>query len=130
MRLPRSGFLERRGAALVVFGLFVAGGLVFVFAGTLARANVLEAQAAVARAERDALRERVAAGVLEMQFIETDAFVEHQARAEGFGEPHEVSFRLPANAPSPPRIVPLGAGREATVGGSPMDAWMELLFGP
>ena len=41
MSFLRGGAFERRSTASLVFGLFVAGGLVLVFAGTLARSTDL-----------------------------------------------------------------------------------------
>jgi len=121
--------LERRGAAAIVFGSFVAIGVVLVFAGTLTRATELEAQAAEASAAVIALKDRLAAGDLELQFIETDRFVEQQARAAGFGSRDEHAFQLPEDAPPPPRIVALGESDAATLPATPFDAWMALLFG-
>ncbi len=72
---------QRWGAAAIVFGLFVVGALIFVFAGTLTRAGELEREAEVKRAEVAALEARLAAGTAELEFIETDAFVRQQARA-------------------------------------------------
>ena len=120
---------RRRGAAAVVLGLFVAGGVVFVFAGTLTRATEIEAEAARARAEIAALQRRVEAGRAELEFIESDRFVEQQARAGGFGSPGERSFQLPEDAPSPPPVVLLGAAGGRDLPATPFDAWMELLFG-
>jgi cell division protein FtsB len=129
MRKQWRVFLERRGAAAIVFGLFVAGGVVFVFAGSLARATELEAQAAQARAEVTALEARVAAGRAEVAFLEEDAFVDQQARANGYGEQGEQRFRLPDEAPSPPAIMPLGTSDDDASGTSPLEAWLQLLFG-
>jgi len=129
MSMQRRGLLERRGAAAIVFGLFVAGGIVFVFAGTLARATELEAQAAQARAEIAALEARTEAGRNEIEFIKSDAFIEQQARAAGYGLKGEQRFRLPDDAPSPPAITSLGTTTGSATAGSPFEAWMELLFG-
>jgi cell division protein FtsB len=129
MATQRRGFLERRGAAAVVFGLFVAGGIVFVFAGTLARATELEAQAAQARAEVAALAARAEAGRDEIEFMESDAFIEQGARAAGYGLKGEQRFRLPDDAPSAPPIATLGTVTGEAPDGSPFEAWMELLFG-
>ena len=85
-------FLERRGAAAIVFGLFVAGGIVFVFAGTLARATELEQEAARARAEVAALEERLAAGNAEVEFLRSDRFLEQQARVVGYGEQRRAAL--------------------------------------
>jgi cell division protein FtsB len=129
MSVLRSGFLERRRAAAIVFALFVAGGIVFVFAGALARATELEQEAARARAEVAALEERLAAGNAEVEFLRSDRFLEQQARVVGYGERGELPFRLPDGAPSPEPIVPLGDRTEAVVSGAPLEAWLELLFG-
>jgi len=75
MSILRSGFLERRGAAAIVF----------VFAGTLARATELEQEAARARAEVAALEERLAAGKAEVEFLRSDRFLEQQAAAPAAG---------------------------------------------
>ena len=99
MSVLRSGFLERRRAAAIVFALFVAGGIVFVFAGALTRATELEQEAARARAEVAALEERLAAGNAEVEFIRSDHFVEQQARVVGYGERGEQPFRLPMGHP-------------------------------
>ena len=129
MSILRNTFLERRGAAAIVFGLFVAGGIVFVFAGTLARATELEQEAARARAEVAALEERLAAGNAEVEFLRSDRFLEQQARVVGYGERGEQPFRLPEDAPSPEPIVPLGSPADRTVASAPLEAWLELLFG-
>lgn len=129
MSILRSGFLERRGAAAIVFGLFVAGGIVFVFAGTLARATELEQEAARARAEVAALEERLAAGKAEVEFLRSDRFLEQQARIVGYGERGEQPFRLPEDAPPPEPIVPLGSRADRSVASAPLEAWLELLFG-
>jgi cell division protein FtsB len=129
MSILRSGFLERRGAAAIVFGLFVAGGIVFVFAGTLARATELEQEAARARAEVAALEERLAAGNAEVEFLRSDRFLEQQARVVGYGERGERPFRLPEDAPSPEPIVLLGSRADRSIASEPLEAWLELLFG-
>lgn len=129
MSMQRRGILERRGAAAIVFGLFVAGGVVFVFAGTLARATELEAQAAQARAEVAALEARAEVGRAEIEFMKGDAFIEQQARAAGYGQKGELRFRLPDDAPPPPPLVALGTRSDGTAAESPLEAWMELLFG-
>jgi cell division protein FtsB len=129
MSILRSGFLERRGAAVIVFGLFVAGGIVFVFAGALSRATQLEQEAARARAEVAALESRLMEGNAEVEFLKSDRFLEQQARVVGYGERGEVPFRLPDGAPSPEPIVPLGRLTETPVSGAPLEAWLELLFG-
>jgi hypothetical protein len=121
--------LRRGSAAAIVLGLFVAIGIIVVFAGTLTRATEIEAEAARARAELALLDQRVAAGRAELEFVETDRFVEQQARAAGYGTPDERAFGLPDDAPPAPPVVMLGATAEDAAALSPFDAWMELLFG-
>lgn len=120
--------LERRGAAALLMGLFVAGALIFVFAGTLARATELEEEAAQARAGLQALQARVDEGLAELEFIETDAFVSQAARAVGYGEEGETFFRLPADAPPAEPIPALGRSGADSSAISPFEAWLELLF--
>ncbi len=83
MTAPRSGPFQGRRAAGLVFGLFVVGGLLLVFAGTLTRSTDIEAQAEKARAEVAALEARVAQGNAEIAFFESDAFVQQEEYLEG-----------------------------------------------
>ena len=113
----------------MLLGLFVAGGLIFVFAGTLARATELEAEAALARADYALLEARVEAGLAELEFIETETFIDQAARAVGYGDAGETPFRLPPDAPEAKAIPPLGASERDTAAQEPLEAWMRLLFG-
>jgi cell division protein FtsB len=122
-------FRERRGAAALVFGLFVAGGILVLFAGTLARATEIEQEASRARAEIAALETRLESGRAEVEYMQSQPFIEQQARAAGLGTKAELPFRLPDAAPSPPPLVALGTEAAAPVAGSPFDAWLALLFG-
>jgi hypothetical protein len=123
------GVLERRGAAALVLGLFVLVGLVVIFAGTLTRATQLEQEAAVRRAEVVAMQEQLAAAEAEVAQTGSAALVEQHARAIGFGTKDEHAFELPASAPSPEPIVPLGSDAGDATSLAPPDAWLELLFG-
>lgn len=120
---------QRWGAAAIVFGLFVVGALIFVFAGTLTRAGELEREAEVKRAEVAALEARLAAGTAELEFIETDAFVRQQARANAYGRGDETPFSLPADAPTAPPLRPLGSVDRDALAATPLEAWLALLFG-
>jgi hypothetical protein len=121
--------LHGRRAAATVFALFVVVGLVVVFGGTLARSTDIEAEATRVRAEIEMLEALVQAGDAEIAFYQTDAFYRWQARAHGFGERGERLIRLPQNAPSPEPIVPLGGDVGQLRARTPMDAWLDLLFG-
>lgn len=129
MNLLRRGPFERRSAAGVVLVLFVAVGLVLVFGGTLTRSTDIAAEAAKIQADVDLLNARAEAGRAELEFLETDAFVEQVARQIGMGEPDEQPFALGSGAPSPRPIVALGAAERNGQAAAPFDAWMELLFG-
>ncbi len=123
------GVLERRGAAALVLGLFVAVGLIVIFAGTLTRATELEQLAAVQRASVAAMQEQLDAAQAEVQFLESDELVEQHARALGLGYRGERAFQLAADAPSPEPIVPLGSDTAQVRVAAPLDAWLDLLFG-
>ena len=127
-RLPRWSLPERRGA-LVVAGVVVAGWLAFVFAGTLGRADDLEAQAQAARAQVRALEDRLALGRAEVDFVSSDAFVEQSARSLGWGAEGEVAFALPEDAPPPPPVPILGAEPEPGLDEGPLGSLLRLVTG-
>lgn len=129
LRTPRRrGPLERRGA-VVLLGLFAAGWLVFIFAGALARTNDLDARLTDARAQTAALEAQVEAGYAEIEFIKTDAYLEQAARGLGLGEQGEQSFALPDDAPPAQPIPLLGSPASDGLTSTPLEAWLELLFG-
>ena len=111
-----------------MFGLFVAGGLLLVFASTLTRSTHLEAQAEEARAEIAALEERFAAGRAEVEFMKGEPFVEQYARGLGYGKDSETVFTLEEDSPSPVPITPIGSEAQDGLPAAPFEAWMELLF--
>ena len=127
-RLRRAPLHGRR-AAVAVLGLFVVLGLVLVFGGSLARSTEIEAEATRLLAETEMLKALETAGQAELDFYETPAFIRWQARAHGYGDVGERLIPLPANAPSPEPIVPLGSGVGEVRARTPMDAWLDLLFG-
>jgi hypothetical protein len=129
MDILRRAPLRGRRAAAAVFGLFVVFGLVLVFGGSLARSTEIEAEATRLLAETETLKALVTAGEAEIVFYGTDDFVRWQARAHGYGDPGERVILLPQNAPSPEPIVPLGSGGGEAQARTPMDAWLDLLFG-
>ena len=82
--------------------------LVVVFAGILARADELEATERLEQAEVEALTVHAELADREIEFVDTDAFIEQAARGEGYGGEGERRFRLPDDAPPPPTVRPLG----------------------
>ncbi len=124
----RRGRFERRGA-LLLLGLFAAGWLTFIFVGALARATDLDARLTDARSQTAALAAQVEAGYEEIDFIESDPYLEQAARGLGFGEQGEVSFALPDDAPPAQPLPLLGSPESERMTSTPLEAWMELLFG-
>ena len=127
--LRRSPLIGRRALATLAI-LALAGALVVLFSGSLDRSTDIGARAEQARAEVAARELELAAGEAEQAFFETDEFVRWQARALGFGQKSqgERLFSLPADAPTPEPITPIGP-LDAEERLAPFDAWMELLFG-
>jgi len=125
----RQAPLFGRRALAIAAGLLLVAGIVVVFSGTLTRSTDIEAQAEQARAERDLAAAEVAAGELELKFIESEDFIQWQARALGLGEKDEQPFTLPEDAPPPEPIVPIGPQDPGYQPMAPFEAWMELLFG-
>jgi cell division protein FtsB len=103
--------------------------VVLVFGRALNEADVVEERAAAARAENAALRARLEAGREEVALIQDDEFVRLQARAYGLGERGERVFALRPGAPDPEPIVPLGAAASPAAPQTPLEDWLDLLFG-
>lgn len=120
--------MERRSAVALVL-LFAAGWIAFIFAGSIARATDLEAQLDDARLRTAALKAEVDAGLAELKFVESTAFLEQAARSIGFGTEDEQAFALPADAPPPAPVPIVGATTSRTLPEAPLEAWLELLFG-
>jgi hypothetical protein len=128
VRGSRRLLFERRGVATAMLVL-LAGWLVFIFAGALGEANEAERRADVLRAEIAELERKVDAGASETEFVRRPAFLELQARAFGMGRIGERPFALADGAPSPPPLPLLGEDRQPSPGETPLEAWLELLFG-
>lgn len=107
----------------------VAVWLVVVFAGTLGELDRATQRRAAALSESTALQQRLDADRRELALVQTDAFQAMMARAYGMGAPGEQAFSLQTDV-SPPPIVPLGRATETPPEQlTPLDAWLELLFG-
>ena len=128
---PRRSFkLRRIHLALTLLGI-VAVWLVFVFAKALSDVDHATAIHQSIATETEALQQRLDADHREQEIVQTDAFQRMQARAYGMGATGEIVFTLPLDAPSPPPITPLGAAaaKSASETVSPLDAWLQILFG-
>lgn len=123
------GFRPTRSQLLLVGLLVVAFWLVLTFGRSLAQLNEASHREAAMAAETNALQAELDAGRRELMLIQTNAFQALQARALGYGENGELVFTLPADAPPPDHVVPLGAAGAAQARQTPLEAWLDLLFG-
>jgi hypothetical protein len=118
----------RRAPVGVVIGVLIAAWIVLSFGQTLATLNDTDERLGAIRAETAALEARIRQGQAEMQLAQTPAFQRMLARSYGMAPPGERPFALEAAAPPPSAVVPLG-GAAAGGTGSPLDAWLQILFG-
>ena len=91
-------------AGAVIVGVW----LVIVFTGILSRADELEAAERLEQRQVEELATHADLADREIEFVESDDFVQQAARGQGFGQAGERAFRLPEDAPPPPTIRPLG----------------------
>ena len=120
--------LGRGHVALAVIAI-VAVWLVFVFARALGDLDRATARQEQVRAETAVLEQRLAADRRELALVQTDAFQALQARGYGIGAPGELVFSLTPGAPSPEPLARLGSSGRVAGPQTPLDAWLELLFG-
>lgn len=125
---PSASGAERRTIGAVV-GILLTVWLVAVFGRALADSNALNERQVREEATNAALRAQVAAGRAEIAFIQTDRFLQFQARSYGMGLPREKAFALEPGAPDPRPITPLGSTDEPSTATTPLDDWLKLLFG-
>ncbi len=124
----RAGLLSRRSAG-VGAALLAGVWLVLVFGSALAEVNAANRRAEQARNENAALQAELEGGAAEIELLQTDTFLRLQARAYGMGERGERAFALKAGTPLLPAIVPLGTPSGPPPTRSPLDEWLQLLFG-
>lgn len=124
--------ISRRRAAIVAAGL-VAAWLLIAFGRQVGDASAASARAAELRASNAGLRADLAALQADLLRVESDQYIGVAAREYGLGKRHEIPFTLAADAPT---LAPDAPGSAALrVGGedvsrSPLEAWLDLLFGP
>jgi hypothetical protein len=127
-RRPVAGLTRQRLAILA--GAVVVVWIVVVFARAVAdRASTVARAEAVGR-DAAAAVSRLVAERFELLLIQTPAYVRLQARAFGYGPPGERAFALEEGGPPPASITPLGADEAGSGPRSPLEAWLQLLFGP
>lgn len=129
--LRMAGISPRRLLQMVAI-IAIAWGVIS-FGRQVATASAASAHAASLRSANAQLQDQVAAMQRELALIQEHRYIDQQARAYRLGSAHEVPFSLEPGAPSLPPDAPGSAANRlgATVTtGSPLDHWLELLFGP
>jgi hypothetical protein len=133
VRTKGTSLRPRRIHVFLVALAIVSVWIVFVFARALGDLDRASARQAGIASEANALQARLDADRRELQLVQTDGFQRLQARSYGLGAPGEQVFSLGPGAPSPPPIVPLGglqpAGTTDAGAQTPLDAWLNILFG-
>ena len=106
--------------------------IVIVFTRQIGDASAATARAADIGVANVALQDRVAALQQELGLIQTDPYIQQQARAYQLGAKGEVPFELAPDAPPLAANAP-GSARERigepSVSRSPLESWLTLLFG-
>ena len=129
--LPMPSLSRRR--VVTVAGILAAALMGLSYIRQVGEATAATNRAAELRAGNAALREEVARLERDLGHVQDPRFIKLQARAFGLGGPREIPFALAAGAPALPPDAPgsasvrLGAAPSST---SPLDAWLEVLFGP
>lgn len=129
--LPVAGLTRRRMGLLL--GALVAAWIIVLFARQVSEASEATARAESMRISNEAMTAKVAALEKELELIRRQAYIEQQARTYRLGSPQEIPFRLADDAPELPADAPgMPAVRlgEVTDRQTPLDAWLDLLFGP
>lgn len=125
--LPSTGDRIGAGAALLVL-------LVFLIALARNLIGAIQANTEISRLreENAALAQRAEALKAERILLDDAAFLDLVARGYNLGSPVERPFVLAADAPELPIDAPGSAGRRvtsATPQRTPIDVWLEMLFG-
>lgn len=129
--LPMPSLSRRR--VVTAAGVLAAALLTLGFVRQVGEAAAATTKADDLRAANAALRDEVAGLERDLGHVQDPRFIKLAGRAFGLGGPGEIPFALAAGAPALPADAPgsasvrLGADPLAT---SPLDAWLEVLFGP
>ena len=127
-RMPVAG-LSRRSLAIGI-GIVVVAWIVFVFARAVADSAASSDKAELLRQQTAVAASRLAAVERELEIVQSPDYLALQARAYGYGRAGERAFALEPGAPSPRPITPLGAPPGSGGRTTPLDDWVDLLFGP
>jgi hypothetical protein len=129
--LPVLGITRRRAGYLL--GVLLASWVLIVFARQVSDAAAASATADALRGSNAQASADVAALEHELDLIKRPAFIAQEARAYRIGTGKEIPFTL---APDAPSLAPDAPGSASVKLGahaadhSPLDAWLEVLFGP
>ena len=129
--LPIAGIGRRQLGMLL--GAILAIWVIGLFARQVGDASAASTRAETIAAANEELRHEVASYRHELAFIQRQEYVVQQARGFGLGQAREIPFTLAPDAPPLPADAPgsasvrVGAPVERS---SPLDSWLELLFGP
>jgi hypothetical protein len=129
--LPIAGIGRRQLGMLL--GAILAIWVIGLFARQVGDASAASTRAETIAAANDELRHDVASYRHELAFIQRQEYFVQQARGFGLGQAREIPFTLAPDAPPLPDDAPgsasvrVGAPVERP---TPLDSWLELLFGP
>jgi cell division protein FtsB len=126
-----AGISRRRIAWVGIVAL--AAWIVVAFAGQAAAASQATADVAADRARNAAAAAETEALRRELELVTQERWVLQQARAYQLGSRKERPFALAPDAPSLQPEAPGSPARRvgaAEAGPTPLEAWLEVLFGP
>jgi len=124
--------LSRR-RVVTAAGVLVAGLLALSFARQVGDATAASDRAAELRTANAAMRDEVSRLQTDLGHVQDPRFILLEGRSFGLGGPREIPFALAAGAPPLAADAPgsaavrLGADPAPK---SPIDTWLEVLFGP
>jgi cell division protein FtsB len=127
--LPIAGITQRRMA--IALGALIAAWILLLVARQVGDASAATARAEVMIADNAVRHAEIAALERELDRIQQPRYILQQARAHGLGGHNEVAFTLDPDAPPLPADAPGSAALRvgASPLASPLESWMNLLFG-
>lgn len=128
--LPIAGLTQRRVATML--GALIAAWIIVLFVRQVGDAGAATGRAETMVADNAARHTEIAALERELDRIQQRRFILQQARAYGLGGHREIAFTLHPGAPAlsanAPGSAALRIGAPPVV--TPLESWLNLLFGP
>jgi hypothetical protein len=124
--------ISRRRLSLLTVGLVVAL-VVIAFGREVGDAAAASDRAAHLRATNAGLRSNLSDLQGDVGRVQGDPYIAIAARSYGLGAKHEIPFVLAPGAATLPPDAPGSAAHRVgatSTARSPLDAWLDLLFGP